>query len=49
MRACICPDRRSPEVAMTLRPRLGFWRSTEKSEGVRSDRAESTTTISNGG
>ena len=44
MRASVCPDGRSPEVALTPRPWLAF-RSTEKPGGVVDGRAESTWTI----
>ena len=37
---CVCPDGRSPEVALTPRPWLAF-RSTEKPGGVADSRAES--------
>ena len=48
MRASICPDGRSLEVALTLRPWLAF-RSMEKPGGVVDGRAESAwTTTTNG-
>ena len=47
VRASVCPDGRSPEVALTPRPWLAF-RSTEKPGGVVDGRAEIVWTITTG-